>query len=250
MLLRILGAGFGFWFPPLNAEGAPIPPTLRDKDQPERWRTEPGESVLFTVRPLCAAHREAFRAARVKRSRLGLFLVSVMMRTGAAAPIAHAQRSCDWTLTASSPAAVVSQGSQAIYMQGAGGVILFLSTTGTAYTTTGSLLVSDFQGLGTYAVGVSAKEGREGSGATFMIQPPEGGFLTLAAGDGSEVVDKGEIIGTLPPPSRLTITWHEAGEIRGDLSGTFYDMTALGSNPRRVVLVPVHIVFTARPGCR
>jgi hypothetical protein len=171
------------------------------------------------------------------------------MPAGSSVALAQSHRSCDWTLTASSPAAVVSQGSQAIHLQGDGGVIFIFSTTGTGVVATGTLIVSEFNGLGTYAVGMPANQGRQGSGASFMLQPPGGSWLALGAGDGSDVVVQGTTIATLPPPSRLTINWQQAGEIRGDLSGTFYDLMAIGSAPPRVVLVPVHLVFTAKSVC-
>jgi hypothetical protein len=176
--------------------------------------------------------------------------LAIAMTAGSSVALAQSRGPCDWTLTASSPAAVVSQGSQAIYLQGDGGVMFLFSTTGTGFVATGTLMVSEFNGLGTYAVGMPANADRQGSGASFMIQLPAGGWLALGAGDGSDVLDQGKTIGTLPSPSRLTITWQKAGEIRGDLSGTFYDLMAIGSTPRRVVLVPVHLVFTAKPVCR
>jgi hypothetical protein len=127
--------------------------------------------------------------------------------------------------------------------------MFLFSTTGTGFVATGTLMVAEFAGVGTYAVGMPANAGRQGSGASFMIQPPVGGWLALGAGDGSDVVAQGTTIATLPPPSRLTINWQQAGEIRGDLSGTFYDLMAIGSAPPRVVLVPVHLVFTAKSVC-
>jgi hypothetical protein len=175
--------------------------------------------------------------------------LAIAMTAGTSVALAQIPGSCDWTLTASSPAAVVSQGRQVIYLQGDGGLMFIFSPTGTAFNATGTLLISEFNGPGTYAVGLPANEDRQGSGASFMIQPPEGGGLALSAGDGSDVVAQGKTIGTLPPPSRLTITWQEAGEIRGDLSGTFYDLMAFGSTPPRVILAPAHLVFTAKPGC-
>jgi len=162
---------------------------------------------------------------------------------GAQAPPPATPPACSWTLTVSSPVAMVHQGVTATYIE-AGGVLSVMLGGVRGQSVGGMIMVSGVTGTGVYDV-TGGAPGGSNSGSVLMAERHDGSVVPLASGSGDDLIYQNRVVGQYPPPSRLTINHYSATEIRGDLSGTYYDMTAVGGNPPVIVLVPVHVVFSA-----
>ncbi len=150
---------------------------------------------------------------------------------------------CGWTLTAQSPIAMVHQGVSATYMLGGPSLMIMLGGTQGQHAG-GMIMVSGANGTGVYPVPGGAPSG-SGAGSVLTAERHDGTLVALGSGSGDDLVYRGQVVGKYPPPARLTINYWGPNQIRGDLSGTYFDMTAVGQDPPVIVPVPVHVVFTA-----
>jgi len=163
----------------------------------------------------------------------------------AQAPPPATPPACSWTLTASSPVAMVHQGVSATYIESGGELIVMLGGV-RGQSVGGTIMVSGVTGTGVYDV-TGGAPGGSNSGSVLMAERHDGSIVPLASGSGGDLIHQNRVVGKYPPPSRLTINHYSATEIRGDLSGTYYDMMAVGGTSPAIVPVPVHVVFSAAP---
>jgi len=178
------------------------------------------------------------------------FLVSltlISVGTVTASPVsaqapANAPLACDWTIRASSPIGMVEHGDNATFMAVGPAIIIML--TGRPGSGGGSITVQGITGPGVYHVGGA---GSSGSFAVVTVQDQNGSTVALTSGDGSQAKYQGKVIGTLPPPARLTVNHWSSSELRADIVGTFFSSDGYSQVPPRIDLVPVHISITAAP---
>lgn len=142
---------------------------------------------------------------------------------------------CKWTITASPPVNMVSQGSDAIFMLIGNATMVMLTGADATVGGGGTITASDVNGTGTYDVG--AAQGAQNQGAVLTIENQRGELLGLGSGDGKQ---------GYPPPAKLEVTHFSADEIRGELEDTLWVQGSSTYGPAQFSHVLVKVVFSAR----